>query len=233
MTSSIEVPADRLSYGPNGTDPATVTIAGVVLDDRGKTVASFGTGLKVAPPKPDQATASKSNVIYNYPTTLKPGIYQVRSAGRDDRSGAIGSAFEWIVVPDLTSREPTLSSIFIGLDEVIGKASQSDRVQWSVDKTFSADSRLNFLAFVYNSVRGISKTPDLVAKASLSRDGREVKSISRVTVVSSPDADPARVPISGSVDLRGLTPGRYVLSVTVDDRAGHKSVSRAETIFIK
>ncbi|MFL6258062.1 MAG: hypothetical protein ACJ74T_23880 [Pyrinomonadaceae bacterium] len=34
---------------------------------------------------------------------LKPGIYQVRVAARDERSGVLGSASQWVVIPDLST----------------------------------------------------------------------------------------------------------------------------------
>jgi hypothetical protein len=64
---------------------ANVTIAGVILDSLGKPAGSFGTGLKVKPLSIGGSFHDDSNVIYNYRHPLKPGIYQVRVAVRDDR----------------------------------------------------------------------------------------------------------------------------------------------------
>ena len=114
LTTSVQAPADYLSYGEEGKDPARVTIAGVVLNDQGKPAASFRTGLKVDPASVSASQGNASNVIYNYPAPLKPGIYQVRVAARDDASGVVGSAMQWIVIPDLTSRQPFHSRLTSG-----------------------------------------------------------------------------------------------------------------------
>jgi len=78
LTTSVQAPADYLSYGEEGKDLARVTIAGIVLNDQGKPAASFRTGLIVNPASGSQGNAS--NVIYNYPAPLKPGIYQDRKS---------------------------------------------------------------------------------------------------------------------------------------------------------
>jgi hypothetical protein len=103
LTSSVQASVNFLSYGDQDSDPAQVSIVGVVLNDQGKSAASFKTGLKV-----NRSTASdnQQSVIYNNRSPLKPGIYQVRVAARDDRSGVVGNAMEWIVIPELSTRHP-------------------------------------------------------------------------------------------------------------------------------
>ena len=153
LTTSIELPADRLSYGSKGNESAQVSIAGVIIDSEGKPATGFGTGLKVDPRTVNKRSPDSSNVIYNRPTPLKPGMYQVRVAVRDEKSGSIGSANRWIVIPDLSTRELSLSSVFIGLENV-GRSRDEDRMQWSVDRKFQSGGGFRFLAFIYNAMRG-------------------------------------------------------------------------------
>ena len=84
LTSSVQAATDYLFYGDDGRETARLTFAGVVLNDQGKPAAGFRTGLKV---DPRSSNDGASTVIYNYPAPLKPGIYQVRVAARDDRLG--------------------------------------------------------------------------------------------------------------------------------------------------
>jgi hypothetical protein len=131
LTTSVQIPADALSYEEEDKKFARVTIAGIVLNDRGKPAATFKTGLEVRQRVRSEEATSTSNVIYNSPAALKPGIYQVRVAARDERSGLVGSALEWIVIPDLSTRQLSLSSLMVGLHSV---DTNDERIQWSVDK---------------------------------------------------------------------------------------------------
>jgi hypothetical protein len=86
-------------------------IVGVILNDKGKIAGSFKNQLNVTP---ISGLSDTAGVIYNEHTPLAPGIYQVRTAARDEKSGRLGSANQWIVIPDLTKRQLTSSSILLG-----------------------------------------------------------------------------------------------------------------------
>jgi hypothetical protein len=60
-----------------------------VLNDKGKIAHSFKNQLSV---KPLTGQLDSGSVLYNEPTPLAPGIYQVRVAARDEKSGRVGSA---------------------------------------------------------------------------------------------------------------------------------------------
>src|SRR5206468_11910038 len=118
--------------------------------DRGKPAGSFQTRLNI---KPLGNRSENSSSIYNSRLQLAPGLYQVRVATRDINSGRIGSAQQWIEIPDLRLRHLTLSSLLLGLQSVgvaEGKGS-APQVQFNVDHRFARNGRLGFAAFVYNA----------------------------------------------------------------------------------
>jgi VWFA-related protein len=228
LTTSVQVPADALSYDEEDKKPARVTIAGVILNDRGKPAATFKTGLEVRQRvRGDDATGA-SNVIYNSPAALKPGIYQVRVAARDERSGLVGSALEWIVIPDLSTRQLSLSSLMVGLQNV---ETNDERIQWSVDRKFAHDSRVKFMTFVYNAATSATG-PNLRAQVYVYRDSQRLISnaLARVEVT---DRDPERIPFASDIDLRQLPPGSYLLEVTIEDLTTGKSVSQQTTFQVE
>lgn len=222
VTSSVEVPAAFLSYPPTG-GPAKVTVAGVVLNDKGSPVSTFGTKLNIE----QRSGSDDSNVIYNYPVPVKPGIYQVRVVSRDDLSGRLGTAMEWIVVPDLTNRELSLSSVLLGLETVAAGSPGSAQLQWSVDRTFRRGSRLRFMTFVYNAADPTA----LSMRVQVFRNGKELVVKGPNKIDKEAQSDPARLPVSTEVDLKGLAPGRYRLVVTVEERSG-KTASRDSYFFV-
>ena len=226
LTTSIQAPTDYLSYGNEGRDPAELAVAGVVLNDQGKRVAGFKTELKVNPASATESAPAPSNVIYNNRSPLKPGIYQVRVAARDARSGILGSAMEWIVVPDLSSRQLSLSSLILGLESVTQKNAEAGQIQWSVDKRFAQNSQFEFMTFIYNGAPN-----NLTAQIQVYKDGRPVLSIPVKTITADKD-DPQRIPFKVRINLAGLQAGRYLLEVTVQDRNSQKSASQQTSFSI-
>lgn len=230
LTTSVQAFTEVLSYGPQQTEPARLTIEGVVLDDQGKPAASFRTGLKVNPPSEEGgARGRSSNVIYNHPAPLKPGLYQVRVAARDERSGILGSAAQWVSIPDLSTRRLSLSSLIVGLEGVGEEGAGAGHVQWSVDRRFARGSRLGFMAFVYNAGAPVN----LAASVRVYREGREVAAVPPRKVSTDAQTDAARVPFTAEISLRDLQPGRYTLHVTIEDRAANRTATQQTAFYVQ
>jgi len=230
LTSSVQAPAELLSYGERGSEPAQLSIAGVVLNDQGKPAASFKTGLKVNSSRSGDGEQNASTVIYNHPSPLKPGIYQVRVAARDDRSGILGSAMQWIVIPDLSTHQLSLSSLIVGLENVSNKNADGGRMQWSVDKKFPQNSHLRFMTFIYNGAQAVSN--DLAAQVQVYRDGKVVISTPFKRVVADGQTDPERLPFNAEINLAGLQAGRYILEVTVNDHTSQRTTSQHTAFYV-
>lgn len=228
LTTSVQAPTELLSYGNEDRDPAQLSVAGVILNDQGKRVGGFKTQLKVSPPSSSDRGPEASDVIYNYPSPVKPGIYQVRVAARDDRSGTVGSAMQWIVVPDLSTRQLSLSSLIVGLKSVTRGGGEAEQIQWSVDKTFAPNSQLEFMTFVYNGAPN-----NLAAQVQVYTNGRAVISMPSKAVEVDKQTDPQRIPFKAKVNLAGLQAGHYVLEVTVAERTTQKSASQRIGFYIR
>ena len=91
---------------------------------------------------------------------LKPGLYQVRVAAHDEKSGHVGSANSWVEIPDLTSHHLTLSSLIIGaqlpatITNASGNGSSNEaHPQLSIQRQFQRNSDMRFLVFTYNAAR--------------------------------------------------------------------------------
>ena len=135
----------------------------MVLNDKGKITSSFKNQLNLDPPPGGDVAGG---VIYNQHTPLAPGIYQVRVAVRDEKSGRVGSAMEWIVIPDLTKSQLTLSSLLLGgqvLENSKARTANA-QVQLSVDHRFARSSPLGYWVFVYNAKRDAAGKTQLKAQ---------------------------------------------------------------------
>jgi VWFA-related protein len=229
LTTSVQAFTEALSYGAEDREPAQLTIEGVVLDDQGKPAANFRTGLKVNPPSEADGARNASNVIYNHPSPLKPGTYQVRVAVRDERSGVMGSTSQWVVIPDLSTRQLSLSSLILGLEGVSERGAEGGRIQWSVDRRFARGSRLRFMAFIYNA----GAPGNLSARVQVYAEGREVVSTPFQKIGTDAQTDPARVPFTTEINLVALQTGRYTLRVTVEDRAAQRTASQQTAFYVQ
>ena len=222
-TASVQVPAAALEYGPDRKQ-AAVDVAGVILNDTGKVAASFRTRLTVNPVSGEPG-ADNSGVIYNYKAKLTPGIYQVRTAVRDEKSGRVGSAAQWIEIPDLSSKKLALSSLLLRPIRK-GAAAAPTEAQFSVDHHFSKTSQLNFFVFIYNASRNIAGTPNpnLTAQVEVFRNGKSIVSTPARTLTTTGMPDLQRIPYGGQFLLESLPNGRYELQVTIVDQLAKTSV---------
>lgn len=234
LTSSVQISTDALDYGAGGSQ-AAVDLAGIVLNDQGKQIADFKTGLNVAASKNKSETSGQS-IIYNNRTPLAPGIYQVKVATRETASGQVGGAVEWVEIPDLTKRELTMGSLFLGAEEVKNTEKSGDvspQVQFSVDQHFARPLRLNFLSFVYNAAQ--DKTPNGTVNLAIQI---EIYDAQNRVIVSSPmrslavngTNDLARIPLSGSIRRDAVAPGTYLLRITLNDLSAKKTAVQ-QTVF--
>lgn len=231
LTSSFQIAGRSLDYGNDGKQPATVKVAGVILNDKGKIAASFQTQLKVKPVS--SGPADNSGVIYNHRAPLTPGIYQVRVAARDERSGRAGSAMQWVVIPDLSKGQLTLSTLLIGgqvLENEKGKEA-TPQVQLSVDHHFSRSDHLGYWIFVYNAKRDSSGAINLTAETEVLRDGKVLLTTRGKVSNSSPD--PARIPYGADLVLKSLPPGTYDLRVRVIDAVAGTSATQSTDFVIQ
>jgi hypothetical protein len=235
ITASVQAATAGLDYGADNKEAAAIDLAGVVLNDQGKTAATFKTRLNVTHLDSQQSDAG---VVYTYKTPLAPGLYQVRAATRDQKSGKVGSASQWIEIPDLSKHQLTLSSLLLGAQIVdlkpkpdAAKAGAAEpQVLFSVDRRFKKSSQLGFWIFTYNATRGSNpaSTPELTAEIEVlnNANGRSVMKspVRKLDVTGMSDLQ--RIPFGSQFSLATLPAGRYELNVKITDQIARSSASQ-------
>src|SRR5688572_2602126 len=231
VTSSIEIAGTGLTYGNDGKQPATIRLAGVVLNDKGKVAGSFRNQLNI---DPRDAGKSNEGIFYNHHTPLPPGIYQFRVAARDEKSGRVGSANQWIVIPDLSRNQLTLSSLLLGGQVIEDRdyKANSPQVQLSVDHIFPRSAPLGYWVFVYNAKRDAGGNPQLTVQTNVLRDGQPIIS-SPQRKINNVGPDPQRIPFGEELALKTLTPGRYDLKVTISDSLAGTTASQFADFIVR
>lgn len=168
---------------------------------------------------------------------LTPGLYQARVAARDAKTGRIGVATQWVEIPDLKSRQLTMSSLLIGESKATASAPKENKeadanaipeAQLSVARRFSRTSRLRFLTFVYNAARGASgaRAPDVAIQIQIMRDDQPILTTALRKITTEGVADITRLPYAAEIPLDTMLAGRYVLQVTAIDRLAKTSASQ-------
>jgi VWFA-related protein len=222
LAASMQLDGEMLDFGEQG-EGAQVDILGIALDDRG----SFATFKQVLSVTRDALEKSGGRFVqWSQQLQLPPGLYQVRVAARDRRSGRTGSQSQWVEIPAATPGAVSLSSVFLASP----KAGGAQSAPVNVTRRFARGARLRFQSFVYGAGTGEGRA-DLSAAASVVRDGATVLALPpRGLTKDAAAADPSRIPFSGELSLEGLPAGRYVLRVSASD-ARTKSSATQQTEF--
>jgi VWFA-related protein len=221
---------------------AVVDVAGSIYNEEGKAGATFGERLTVT----DQTKGTNTNIgpdlVYSYPLTLPPGIYQVRVAVRDEKNGRIGSTQQWIEIPDLSAHKIVLSSLIVSERTVTPAVAEprtappgndqlpQGRVTIRVDHRFHRNSFLRFLVFIYTQV-GV--TSDIAVQVQILRSDQPVITTSLKKVSTEGMSDLRRLPYAADVSLEQLPPGRYMLLVTAIDRLSKTTTSQSTRFEIE
>jgi len=233
LATSMQIPIEFLSFNqqPNGKTQAIVDVNGVYYDDKGTPKASFLERIVATSLAPADNVGDR-DITFTYPAKLPPGLYQVRVAARDEKTGRIGSAHAWFEIPDLTKKQLAMSSVMLGERRQQTMSNVSDPgtvnpIAMSASHRFRRNSTLRFLVFTYNaSASTADQKPDVAIQVQVVRDDQPIITTALRKIASDQNTDLTRLPYAAEIPLDELQPGRYQLHVTVIDRVSKQSTSR-------
>ena len=233
LTASMQVSTDSLTFAlEDGKQKAQVDVVGSVYDHQGKAGAAFNDRMTITASSLEQLRRSSRELIYNYPVYLPPGLYQVRVGARDPANGKMGTAYQWIEIPNLSAHQLGLSSLTAGERPPSTSATTSDQnglptAILRVDHRFHRNSFLRFLVYVYNAaVSPADSKPDVALQVQILRDGQPVVTTPSKRVSSENVQQLDRIPYGGDISLEGLAAGRYLLRISVVDRVSKSSAAQ-------
>ena len=234
LSTAIQMPGEFLVFGeqPDGKIQAIIDLSGIFLDEKGIVKSSFIERIVTTAPDLEATKGNRNDITFTYPAKLPPGLYQVRVAARDDKSGNIGSAHAWIEIPDLAKKKLTLSSLLLGertqaMMTNVSSPGGVSPVALSASHRFGRASTLRFLLFVYNAVLSpVDKKPDVAVQVQVIRDDQPVITTALRKINVEGVLDLARLPYAAEIPLEELLPGRYLLQVTLIDRVSKQSTTR-------
>lgn len=220
---------------PDKTKKAVIDILAVTFGDNGAVVEQNGKTYTLTFQPDVYQKYLKEGLIYNYAIPIKkPGAYQLRLAIRDVATDNVGSANQFVEVPNLKKDRLVLSGIVLHDLTLDDWKKQAAGQTISGGSTASSDTSarqfkhgtvLNYGLSIYNSKPGSIEGGNVESQIRVFRDGKMIF-----------EGKPQKVPAGGpkSHELAGslvlgteMTTGDYVLQVVVTDKLAKEKYNSA------
>ncbi|HEV8593547.1 MAG TPA: VWA domain-containing protein [Pyrinomonadaceae bacterium] len=228
IRSLVHIRANDITFNdkPDGSKEAIFDILAVGFGDNGIPVEQSGKTFTVTVTKAQYDRFIQKGFVYDFTFPIKkPGAYQLRIAIRDHASERVGSANQFIEVPNLKKDRLTLSGVVLEnltMDEIknaTASAVGSDALIDTSLRQFKSGTVLNYGFFIFNAKTDASRMPNLSSQIRLFRDGKPLF-----------EGKPQPIAVNGSSDLKAIArngslvlgtsmmiPGAYVMEIAVTD----------------
>jgi hypothetical protein len=160
----------------------------------------------------------------------KPGGYQMRVVLRDQATEQVGSATQFVEVPDVSKGRLTLSGIVLSTDKPAapkpaegaaqeeGQVADEDLNGTPAVRIFKPGAAIAYGYQVLNAQAGENHKPELEVQTRLFRDGQQVYAGKPVPMSAGVAEDPKRLVAGGRIQLGQIQPGEYVMQLIVTDK---------------
>lgn len=237
---AVKIPGSELAQARRrGAQRTVLDFIGEVKDDYGITVQNVRDRMDIKLSDQTAAQLASRPVQYDTGFTLLPGRYVVKMLVRDAETGRIGTYQAGFVVPNLNreiERLPTSSVVLSNQRVPIASSLYTvekraalnvnplvvggEKLLPSVTRVFSRSRPLQ--AFLQAYQRGTEPQQPLVAYVSLYQADREIVRSDPQAIEQGMDARSRAVPVTLSLSLDQVPPGRYDCQVSVLDPANQK-----------
>lgn len=238
MRSLFHIKASDLTFtkNPDGSHQSEIDLVAMTFGDNGIVVdrMAYTHALRLTPSLYESAIKQGVTYTINVPVR-KPGAYQLRTAMRDVASNRVGSASQFVEVPNLGKKRLVLSGI---LSRGVDEKNYQQRVSTNANDGLAADQRgegssllsnaalrqfrsgaiVEYGLAIYNAQADKTGKPQVVTQVKLFRNGQLVFAGKELPLDSGNQRDVKRLEVTGAVQLGSqMDPGEYVLQVIVTD----------------
>jgi len=237
MRSLMHIDARDIAFEQDdgGWRRGSIELIAFTFGDNGQVVDHFGRAYQIRLRPDVYERVMKEGLIYNMNVPIKkPGAYQLRIAVRDVKASKLGTANQFIDVPDLSKHRLTLSGLAVhGTDPTRAASPQPAAAtgmrEGEVDdpnpesspasRRFRRGMYLDYGYAIYNArTGGPSGQPRLESQVILLRDGRTVYTGQKTPVSLEAYSDLKGLVGGGRIQLGSvLPPGEYTLQLVVTD----------------
>ena len=239
VRSLLHISAQDLKFAdePDGAKKAVFDVLAVIFGDNGAPIEQLAKSYTLTVKDEMYKKILKEGFVYYFNLPIKkPGAYQFRVAIRDAQAEKVGSASQFIEVPNLKKDRLTISGIVLeNLNEAQWKRFESatpdianNQLNAPADKPnpmsdtslrrFKRSSVLRYGFEINNARLDTSKKPDLMVKIRVFRDGKLILDGKQAPVDFSGQTDLERIKSSGAINLLGgMQTGDYILQIIITD----------------
>jgi hypothetical protein len=228
----IDARALTFADGDAGKKSASADVLGMVFDQNGTEVAHLSTAFEVGLTSTAADEPFSEGLAYTLRVPVpRPGAYQVRFAVRDRTSGAIGSAGEFVQLPDIRGGAFALSGIVLQTEDANAAVSGGgDHARVSPSQAvrrYEPGARLSYAYEIYNAAGQVRSV------VSIWRGAERIMAVPPSALTPPPGGE-RRFAAAGGLKLGDHLPsGDYVLQIsatTSDPGASNKTRAAVQRI---
>lgn len=225
----------------DGGKKAVFDVLAIGFGDNGVPVEQISKTFTMTVKSDEYREMMKTGFVYDFTFPIKkPGAYQLRVALRDRANDKIGSANQFVEVPNLKKQRLTLSSIVLEniefnewqrrQQEAAPTDAASNPLMDTALRQFRRGTVLNYGMEIFNAKAGAA---NLTSQIRIFRDGKLFYEGKSQPVPAAGGADAKKISVSGAVNLgTQMTAGEYVLQLIVTDNAA-KEKYKSATQFVQ
>ena len=217
----------------DGVKKAVFDVVAMSFGDNGQPVDQIGKTYTLTAKGAAYKKIVSEGFIYHFTFPVKkPGAYQYRVAIRDTQGGKIGSASQFIEVPNLKKDRLTTSSIVIEsltaaewrkFDDPAAVRGPSNPMSDTALRRVKVGTILRYGYEIYNAKLAPTKQPGLQTKVRVFRDGKLILDGSQKPFDLTGQTDMLRLKITGAISIgREMIAGDYILQIVVTDPLAKK-----------
>jgi VWFA-related protein len=225
----------------DGVKRVVLDVVAVALDEKGKVIEEFNRSYPIRIPKQGVQTVMQNGLDYSTDIPIKKsGFYSFRLAVRDSNSKRLGSAGDFVEVPDLKKADFLMSALITTTVTNDGKPllPKSRPVDAAFTPVFvnsipsirqyTAGSVLAYSYNIYNAkLDAATRQPKLTRQIRVFKNGKLLIEGKETPVEPVAPSDMARIESYGFMKLNAdIEPGEYFLQVVVRDTIANKTTSQ-------
>ncbi|HKO61238.1 MAG TPA: VWA domain-containing protein [Pyrinomonadaceae bacterium] len=248
LRSLLHINSNDLTFTerPDGWQEAVIEVMALTFGDNGNVVDQVSRRETVRARGQVYQRIRRDGLVYflNMPMT-KPGAYQFRIAVRDTKTRQIGSASQFVEIPNLRKKELALSGLVIsgatrqGLKaaqttDTVGRTDGKHEDNYEAEsqsgaavRRFKPGAMINYFLTIYNAnLDKKTRRPKVDIQMRIFRERELVFASQQQEVELSRQTDFSRIVTGGEMQIgTGLPPGSYFLQAVVTDRLSKRDAS--------
>jgi hypothetical protein len=236
----------------NGQKAVTLDLAAFAFNEDGIVVDQHGHTFTLSLDEAQYRRALAKGIVYTADIPIrKPGAYQFRAVLRDSATGRMGSATQFLQIPDLGQKHLALSGLILtayqpddasldskpaangsespAANQTAPSAATDDIQPTPAVRRFARTSEIEYGFMIFNAqIDKRTHQAQLTNQVDLFRDGKRVYEFPARPVEISEQKDLSRMMFGGRLQLKDIPPGDYVVRIIITDALAKQKYARAE-----